>query len=442
MRLVLSLLLILPITASAQTITRVQLIPLSNYVGAVSASLTVASNYLYSQISEASGVTAEQVTNISQIISTITSNGVVLFTLTASNNLVTVFQARDITTSNGVVSFTMTTSNNLASLLSVNDTLTSNALRTAYLAADITTSNGAVAFTITASNVLRTDISNLQGATNGLVARVNNLDGATNGLTTRATNLEGATNGLTTRANNLEGATNGLTTRTGNLEGATNGLNSGVVGLLSRAVTNSDTRSISLSTLAVTSFNVINSGVSNLVGTNVAVRSGSSASNAFVGGTIWSTITAVANPTSNGTLAATVTIPIPAHTMTNSGDRVVARFVGVMPVAQANTNQFSIIINNGGPNVTLMDSGLQPSSNTSYIVEIHITRSGVASHIIDSHLDWGPGGGVPFAKTNRALVTTTTTNGLGLNLLLQSTARRQGSHTNLIARAWFDPAPR
>ena len=55
-----------------------------------------------------------------------------------------------------------------------------------------------------------TQISNLQGGTNGLNTRVANLDGATNGLSTRATNLEGATNGLTTRATNLEGATNGL----------------------------------------------------------------------------------------------------------------------------------------------------------------------------------------------------------------------------------------
>lgn len=253
MRLVLSLFLILPLTASAQLITRVQLIPLSNYVGSVSASLTVASNYLYSQISESSGVTAAQVTNISQVISTITSNGVVLFTLTASNNLVTVFQARDITTSNGAVSFTMTASNNLASLLSVNDTLTSNALRTAYLASDITTSNGAVAFTMTASNVLRTDISNLQGATNGLLARVNNLDGATNGLTTRANNLEGATNGLNGRVtaqtntfrtdiSNLQGGTNGLgssitvvsnafRTDVSNLQGSTNGLRTDVLNL-------------------------------------------------------------------------------------------------------------------------------------------------------------------------------------------------------------------
>lgn len=378
MRPVLSLLLILPITASAQTITRVQLIPLSNYVGAVSTSLTVASNYLYSQISV--GVTEAQVTNISQVISTITSNGVVLFTLTASNNLVTVFQARDITTSNGVVSFTMTASNNLASLLSVNDTFTSNALRTAYLAADITTSNGAVAFTITASNVLRTDISNLQGATNGLVARANNL------------------------------------------EGATNGLNSGVVGLLSRAVTNSDTRSIGLSTLTV--------------------RSGSSTSNAFVGGSLWFNLTATPNPTSNGTVSPLISIPVRAHTMTNLGDRCAFKFAGMMPTAQANTNQFVLVCNNGGPNVTLLDTGMQTSSNTTYEVTLGITRTGNASHFVDARLEWGPNGGVPFLFTNRQFMTTTTTNGLDLSVILQSTARRQGSHTNLMARAWFDPAPR
>jgi hypothetical protein len=62
------------------------------------------------------------------------------------------------------------------------------------------------------------------------------------------TQLNAASNVLRTDIANLQGATNGLTTRASNLEGATNGLNTGVNGLLSRAVTNTDTRAITLNT--------------------------------------------------------------------------------------------------------------------------------------------------------------------------------------------------
>jgi len=44
--------------------------------------------------------------------------------------------------------------------------------------------------------------------------------------------------------------------------------------------------------------------------------------------------------------------------------------------------------------------------------------------------------------TNYTFTTTTITNGLNINVILKTTARSQGAHTNLYARAWFDPAPR
>jgi hypothetical protein len=96
------------------------------------------------------------------------------------------------------------------------------------------------------SNKFQTDVSNLQGATNGLAAQIlvvsNQLNVASNKFQTDIVNLQGATNGLAaqilvvsnqlnvasnkfnTDVGNLQGATNGLHTRVGNLEGATNGL--------------------------------------------------------------------------------------------------------------------------------------------------------------------------------------------------------------------------
>ncbi len=65
--------------------------------------------------------------------------------VTASNAVIALLIANDTITSNGVVAFTMTASNTLRSLLVANDTITSN---------------GAVAFTISASNTLDTKIEN------------------------------------------------------------------------------------------------------------------------------------------------------------------------------------------------------------------------------------------------------------------------------------------
>jgi hypothetical protein len=128
--------------------------------------------------------------------------------------------------------------------------------------------------------------------------------------------------------------------------------------------------------------------------------------------------------------------------MTNTGDEVRFYFHGTMPTATVNTNQFQVVINSGGPDVALLDTGLQIGSNTVYRIDGRLTRTGVASHVVYVEFDWGPGNGVPFAATNTSFATTTVTNGLDLNIILKTTARRQGAHTNMMARAWFAPAPR
>lgn len=276
MRALLMLAMLISITSHAQLITRVQLVPLSNYVDAVQASLSFSSNYLYSQIS-AGGITAAEGTNIANAVSAITSNGVVAFTMTTSNTLVALVSSSDTLTSNGAVAFTMTASNNLNSLIVANDNITSNALR--LLTVDL---QGA-------TNGLNSRVGNLEGGTNGLNSGLNGiisraltntdirsitlntnldvigsnrvrwlrldggqaassylgLDGdsnvvslqltsaiptqiqlnaASNVLRTDISNLQGATNGLRSDVLNLQGGTNGLRTDVLNLQGATNGL--------------------------------------------------------------------------------------------------------------------------------------------------------------------------------------------------------------------------
>jgi hypothetical protein len=114
----------------------------------------------------------------------------------------------------------------------------------------LVTSNGAVAFTMTASNVLRTDITNLQGATNGLTTRATNLEGSTNGLRTDVLNLQGATNALNTRMANAQAATNLISAKQ-----AGNAVLSNLVGTVAGNVTNV----VSLSTTNATSKPLTNS---------------------------------------------------------------------------------------------------------------------------------------------------------------------------------------
>lgn len=124
MRSILGFLLFLTATAFAQNtlISRVQLVPLSNYVDAVNTSLINLSN---------------RVIVTSNSLVTVIASG----NTTTSNGLMTIIVANDSFTSNGVVSFTMTAS---------------NTLRTDLLAADITTSNGlraTVTNSLTVSNL-------------------------------------------------------------------------------------------------------------------------------------------------------------------------------------------------------------------------------------------------------------------------------------------------
>ena len=173
-------------------------------------------------------------------------------------------------------------------------------------------------------------------------------------------------------------------------------------------------------------------------GSNILVRAGQSASNAFVGGVIYFDMT------SNRTnLNATITTftnlatnSIAANTLTNNGDMVIAEWAGVMANASANTNQFRILYGSQ----TVIDTGTQIASNCTWNAEVKIARTGNTSQLVMGHFEWGPGGAVPFAFTNVNIVTSQT-NGLSTYIALQGAARRVGAHTNNYFRLKYEPAP-
>lgn len=159
-------------------------------------------------------------------------------------------------------------------------------------------------------------------------------------------------------------------------------------------------------------------------------------SNAWVGGRLVQILTAVPVPTSNNTPSTAVSTTISGNTMTNNGDTIRLRLRGVMPANQANSNRFLIVF--GG--TTILDTGIQPASNTVYNGFAELTRTGLSAQHVNAGIVWGPGGGVPFAFTNVDLELTTIANGADQTLAFQSTGHRQGSSTNTFFDVEYYPA--
>jgi len=170
------------------------------------------------------------------------------------------------------------------------------------------------------------------------------------------------------------------------------------------------------------------------VDTNLYVCFGVGTSNVAVTGTVWTDTTATANPTSNGTPAAVWSIVIPSTALLNDGDRLVSIAEGVMPADQANTNEFVVTFGSA----TVLDTGLQTASNTTYKISATLVRKSEIGLVASGRCEWGPGGGVPFVFTN-AVAVILETNSVATTLSLKSTARRQGSHTNLSTTLQFFP---
>jgi len=138
-----------------------------------------------------------------------------------------------------------------------------------------------------------------------------------------------------------------------------------------------------------------------------------------------------------GTLTNLGNYSIPAHTITNNGDRIVAEWGGVLANAQANTNEFQITY--GG--TTILDTGLQISSNTTFRARLTVARSGTSAQHCEGYFEWGPGGGVPFAFTNVNMETTIDA-GVAQTVALKGASQRVGAHTNNLFTLEYKPGPK
>jgi hypothetical protein len=171
-----------------------------------------------------------------------------------------------------------------------------------------------------------------------------------------------------------------------------------------------------------------------IIDTNLFIKAGNSSSNAAVAATIWTGYSAIANPTSNGTAAAIYSLTIPSGSVfVQNGDTLFFEAAGTMPTAQANTNQFTLVFGA----TTILDTGLQTVSNGTYHVSATIVRTGDTSGYVRARCEWGVAG-APFATTN-AVLSISETNTVDTVLSFNSTARRQGSHTNLFAQLAWKP---
>jgi hypothetical protein len=145
-----------------------------------------------------------------------------------------------------------------------------------------------------------------------------------------------------------------------------------------------------------------------------------------VGGTFYESGLSYTNLNGANTFSNLASRSIAGNTLSNAGDMVFAEWAGIMPAALENTNDLQI---NWGSQ-TVVRTGLQTASNTAWRAQCWITcgTSGTAQHA-EGRIEWGPGGGVPFAFTNSNLELTQT-NGIATVLALQSAARRVGAITN------------
>jgi hypothetical protein len=355
-------------------------------------------------------------------------------------------------------------------------TVASNALR-----GDIVNLQGA-------TNGLHTRAGNLEGATNGLRADVLNLQGATNGLRTDVLNLQGGTNGLhaglgpwsnlttnkvvttndqwfITRGSNgvvvaagagisvaSSGASGQQTFTVSATGGGSPGGNSGAIqfneggGL---AGTNEFLFDRTNKTLSVVS-NIAGYGltatgtvsafagsISNLTATNINVRAGRGASNAWVGGVIYVDLSRRTNHSTVSSFTNLSTFTVPAHTLTNNGDTVTAEWAGVM---LSGTNRFFL----GYGSITNV---LDLSGNTnghplaSWKATLRVTRAGDTEQRVFAEWMTSPGFGIRYSYTNREIALLQT-NGVDTLMRLQGAAIRAGGITNDFLQVRFDSGPR
>lgn len=190
-------------------------------------------------------------------------------------------------------------------------------------------------------------------------------------------------------------------------------------------------------------FTVDSSGNSMFAGTTTSTNgfvslAGQSVSNAYMGGTYFQQIgTAFTNLNATpGTSTNLATVSVAGHTLTNSGDRIAGEWGVKLRNAFVSSNQFQIFFGS----TTLLDSGMQSTSNNSVRANCTIARTGNTSAHVEASLFWGPGT-APFAFTN-ANIEIAETNGIATVLGLKGASSGAGSMTNNYFTVEWKPASR
>lgn len=168
---------------------------------------------------------------------------------------------------------------------------------------------------------------------------------------------------------------------------------------------------------------------------NLFIQAGESVSNAIVGGKLFWSTTSFTNLNALSTLSNLANVSIAGNVLTNNGDVIHAKWGGVYANVFQNTNQFQIVFGSA----TILDTGLQSSSNSVWSGEVWITRTGNTAQHCEAYFDWGIGSGAPFVRTN-VNKEITETNGIATTLALKGGARIKAAHTNNSFVVWYEPA--
>ena len=161
----------------------------------------------------------------------------------------------------------------------------------------------------------------------------------------------------------------------------------------------------------------------------ISVQAGTSGSNAMVGGTCYVNATPLVGA---GTAATNLMFwTLPAFMLTNVNDQVDFEFAGRMSFNQTTANQLQVVY--GAK--TVLDSGSQAATNTSFVISGTIVNRGPQSQFVKTVLDWGGGA---YLTTN--FTTQATENNWATSLLkLVGTSAGTSTITNEYMRVIYRP---
>lgn len=170
------------------------------------------------------------------------------------------------------------------------------------------------------------------------------------------------------------------------------------------------------------------------------MQAGLSTSNVFLSGQIFVSTASFTNlNAAPATLTNLGAVSIPGNCLTNTGDRIVAKWGGRDAGSLPNTNNFQIVYGSQ----TILDTGLQVSSNFTFNAWVEISRTGSTAQHAEAHFEWNANTGVtglPWTSTN-VNVELVQTNGIATTIALKGSAQRVGAHTNNSFQVQFQPGP-